>query len=134
MPTQAAKKIMPQSRLDSLMTVEEWEPLPPVDEEWLKALAALIPNGDQFLADRGFSLEKYRELGEMDFVMKALTDLVEELQEKGYVEMDVTDDDEEEARKKSAEGEGGAGGGFAPGSAGNQAVGSTDSTGFSVDS
>ncbi|KAK1556169.1 hypothetical protein QYE76_008358 [Lolium multiflorum] len=92
----AAKKkkrkrvIMTQSHLDALIAAEEWELSPPLDEEWLKAMTALIPNGERF------SLEK---CDNMDFAAKAQTDMITELRkqqrEKGYIEMEVTDSEDD---------------------------------------
>jgi hypothetical protein len=101
-PTQAAaankkkrkRVIMTQSHLDALAAVEE--PTAPLDEEWLKAMTALVPNGEQFFADRGFSLEK---CDNMDLAAKAQADMIAELRkqqrEKGYIEMEVTDSEDE---------------------------------------
>jgi hypothetical protein len=43
-------------------------------------------------ACRGLSLEKYRELDDMDLVVKLQTEMIAE---KGYIEMEVTDDEDE---------------------------------------
>jgi adenine-specific DNA glycosylase len=117
-PTQAAKKkekkpktktvkvVMSQTHLDALMTTAKWGTLARVDEEWLSAMTRVIPNGEQFFADRGFSLEKYRVADDMDLVVKAQTEVVAELQrrqrEDGYVEMEVTDDEDDEGGRSRA--------------------------------
>jgi hypothetical protein len=81
------------------MAAEEWQSVPLLDEEWLKVMTALIPDVEQFFACRGLSLEKYRVLDDMDLVVKLQTEMIADLREqqreKGYIEMEVTDEEDE---------------------------------------
>lgn len=105
-PAKGGKKtkkiLMPPSHLDYLESVvlDKGEPLLPIDEKLFEDFKALIPNGEQFMADRGFTLESYRALAAFDDYMEKanlelLSEVRDEYQKKGYVEMEVPDDEEE---------------------------------------
>ncbi|KQK24106.1 hypothetical protein BRADI_1g78165v3 [Brachypodium distachyon] len=95
---------MPEPHIEYLLSpASRSEPLPllDLDEKLLEDFKALIPNGEAFLAETGFSLESYRQLATIDDgIEKAEAEFQAEIREqyasKGYVEMEVTDDDEEE--------------------------------------
>jgi hypothetical protein len=107
--TNMKKKVrMPQCHMNRLMTVEKWEPLPQLGEDFLKRITALIPNGEEVVVNSGFSLDMYRQLDNSDNAVKAQIDMIAEIreqyQQKGYVEMEVTDDDEGDIKVPTGKG------------------------------